>query len=116
MRSLALRFSLPDGEEWRTGMNAIAVFPVNTPRPATGKPDPARMADFLARHAQSARAIAIIGSEPNSSGIANSRFNGLDAFRFVAASGAASSVRWAIVPNEAFAADDPADPHARSAN
>ncbi len=32
VRSLALRFSLPDGEEWRTGMNAIPVFPVNTPQ------------------------------------------------------------------------------------
>jgi catalase len=128
VRSLALRFSLPDGQEWRTGMNAIPVFPVNTPqafyeqllagRPdaATGKPDPARMADFLATHPESARAIAIIGSEVNSSGFANSRFNSLDAFRFVAASGATTNVRWAMVPNEAFAADDPTDPHARSAN
>jgi catalase len=128
VRSLALRFSLPDGEEWRTGMNAIPVFPVNTPQAfyeqllaskpqaGTGKPDPARMADFLARHPESARAFAIIGSEPNSSGFANSRFNSLDAFRFVAASGAATSVRWAMVPNEAFAADDPTDLHARSPN
>src|ERR1700723_1462294 len=96
VRSLALRFALPDGEEWRTGMNAIPVFPFNTPQAfyeqllaskpqaGTGKPDPARMADFLARHPESARAFAIIGSEPNSSGFANSRFNSLDAFRFVA--------------------------------
>jgi catalase len=128
VRSLALRFSLPDGEEWRTGMNAIPVFPVNTPQAfyeqllaskpdaATGKPDPARMADYLARHPESARAIAIIGSEPNSSGFANSRFNSLDAFRFVAANGTTSSVRWAMVPNEAFAADDAADLHERSQN
>jgi catalase len=128
VRSLALRFSLPDGEEWRTGMNAIPVFPVNTPQAfyeqllagepdaATGKADPARMADFLARHPESARAIAIIGSEPNSSGFANSRFNSLDAFRFVAASGATTSVRWAMVPNEAFAADDSAEPHERAQN
>ncbi|HTB65560.1 MAG TPA: catalase family peroxidase [Steroidobacteraceae bacterium] len=128
VRSLALRFSLPNGEEWRTGMNAIPVFPVNTPeafyeqllasRPeaATGKPDPARMADFLARHPESARAIAMIGSEGNSSGFANSRFNSLDAFRFVAANGATSNVRWAMVPNEAFAADDGADSPERSRN
>jgi catalase len=128
VRSLALRFSLPDGEEWRTGMNAIPVFPVNTPEAfyeqllaskpdaATGKPDPARMADFLARHPESARAIAMIGSETNSSGFANSRFNSLDAFRFVAASGATTNVRWAMVPNEAFAPDDPTDPHQRSPN
>jgi catalase len=128
VRSLALRFSLPDGEEWRTGMNAIPVFPVNTPQAfyeqllagkpdaATGKPDPARMADFLARHPESARAIAMIGSEANSSGFANSRFNSLDAFRFVAAGGATTNVRWAMVPNEAFVPDDPTEPHTRSQN
>ena len=27
VRSMALRFSLPDGEEWRTGINDIPVFP-----------------------------------------------------------------------------------------
>jgi catalase len=128
VRSLALRISLPDGEEWRTGMNAIPVFPVNTPAAfyeqllasqpdaATGKPDPARMADFLARHPESARAFAMIGSEPNSSGFGNSRFNSLDAFRFVAANGTTSSVRWAMVPNEAFAAEDAADAHEHSPN
>ena len=30
VRSLALRFLEPDGQEWRTGMNDIPVFPVNT--------------------------------------------------------------------------------------
>ena len=30
VRSMALRFTLPDGEEWRTGMINIPVFPVNT--------------------------------------------------------------------------------------
>jgi catalase len=31
VRSLALRFALRDGEEWRTGMNNIPVFAVSTP-------------------------------------------------------------------------------------
>jgi catalase len=128
VRSLALRLRLTNGEEWRTGMNAIPVFQVNTPQAfyeqllagkpeaATGNPDPARMADFLARHPESARAIAVIGSEPNSSGFANSRFNSLDAFRFVADNGKTTSVRWSLVPNEAFVADDPADRHPRARN
>jgi catalase len=128
VRSLALRFSLPDGEEWRTGMNAIPVFPVNTPQafyeqllatrpdPATGRPDPARMAQFLAAHPESARALEVIGSQVSSSGFANSRFNSLDAFRLVAAGGSVSAVRWAMVPDEPFAADDAADTGARSPN
>jgi catalase len=32
VRSLALQLQLPGGEEWRTGMNDIPVFPVNTPQ------------------------------------------------------------------------------------
>jgi len=62
VRSMALRFALPDGEEWRTGMNNIPVFAVNTPQgfydqlvasrpdPATGKPDPAKLKAFFAAH------------------------------------------------------------------
>jgi len=54
VRSISLRFLPPGGEEWRTGMNNIPVFPVNSargfyerlvafsPDPATGKPDPGR--------------------------------------------------------------------------
>src|SRR6266481_618128 len=57
-RSMALLFKLPDGEEWRTGMNNIPVFAVNSARgfydqlrasaldPATGKPDPAAIDAF----------------------------------------------------------------------
>jgi catalase len=128
VRSLAVRFALPNGEEWRTGMNAIPVFPVNTPQafyeqllasrpdPATGKPEPQKMANFLAMHPESARALQLIRSQPNSSGFANSRFNGLDAFRFVAANGTATPVRWAMVPNQAFAADDGAETSRRSGN
>jgi catalase len=67
VRSMALLFKLPTGEEWRTGMNNIPVFPVATPEafyeqllaskpdPATGKPDPARMNDFLDKYPESAR-------------------------------------------------------------
>jgi catalase len=128
VRSLALRFSLPDGEEWRTGMNAIPVFPVNTPQafyeqlraarpdPATGQPDPQRMAQFLAAHPETARALEIIGSEISASGFANSRFNSLDAFRLVSESGTVSAVRWAMVPDQAFAAEDATDTRAHAPN
>jgi catalase len=128
VRSLALLLRLPDGEEWRTGMNAIPVFPFSTPQafyeqlvatrpdPATGKPDPDRMTAFLGAHPETARALKVIGSEVNSSGFANSRFNSLDAFRLVAATGTITTVRWAMVPNEPFAAEDAADTAARSQN
>jgi catalase len=115
VRSMALRFLPTGGEEWRTGMNNIPVFAVNSargfydqllaskPDPATGKPDPAAMQGFLARHPESARAIAIIKARKVSSGFADSTFNSLDAFRLVNAAGAAIPVRWAVMPMQEFA-------------
>ncbi|WP_342147935.1 catalase family peroxidase [Methylorubrum sp. SB2] len=110
VRSLALRFRLPDREEWRTGMNALPVFPVRTPEafyeqllagkldPATGKPDPERMKAFFAVHPESAKAAGLIKARPITAGFADSTFRSLNAFRFVAADGRATPVRWALVP------------------
>lgn len=120
VRSLALRFQLPDGAEWRTGMNAIPVFTVRTPQAfyeqLLASRDQERMARFLAAHPESARALAVIASQVSSNGFANSRFNSLDAFRLVAANGSVTPVRWAMVPDEPFAAEDAADSRARSPN
>jgi catalase len=72
VRSMALRLLPPGGSEWRTGMNNIPVFAVNSaqgfydqllaarPDPATGKPDPAAMKAFLAHHPETVRAMALI--------------------------------------------------------
>ncbi|MDB5406690.1 MAG: Catalase domain protein [Rhodospirillales bacterium] len=128
VRSMALRFLPPGGEEWRTGMNNIPVFAVNSakgfyeqllagsPDPATGKPDPARMQEFLSRHPETVRALAIIGKRPVSSGFANSTFNGLDAFRFIGADGASVPVRWSTVPLQPFVAESAAQAAAGDKN
>jgi catalase len=116
VRSMALRLLPPGGEEWRTGMNSTPVFAVNSaqgfydqllaskPDPATGKPHPAAMQEFLTRHPETARAIAIIKSHAISSGFADSTFNSLNAFRLVNAAGVATPVRWATVPVLEFTA------------
>jgi catalase len=116
VRSMALRFSLPDGEEWRTGMNSIPVFPVGTPEafrdqlvatrpdPTTGKPDPTKLQTFVAGHPEFARALAAIKEEPIASGFENSRYNGLNAFEFIDPAGKSTPVRWAMVPLQPFAA------------
>ncbi len=115
VRSMALRFSLPDGEEWRTGINDIPVFPVSTPAafyeqlaasrpdPATGKPDPAKMKAFLERHPETVGAVAAIHAAPMSSGFYNATYNSLDAFRFVDAAGHAIPVRWSMASAQPFA-------------
>ena len=117
VRSMALRFLPPGGDEWRTGMNNIPVFPVNSarafyeqliassPDPATGKPDPARMKAFLAAHPETVRALALIKKRQVTSGFANSTFNSLNAFRFIDAAGAPTPVRWSAVPAQPLVAD-----------
>jgi catalase len=117
VRGLGLLFKLPDGEEWRTAMINLSVFIVNTPRafydrlfaaqpdPRTGKPDPEKMAAFLASHPEAVQAAKIIESHPLSSGFANSTFYGLSAFWFTNASGTSVPVRWSMVPEQPFVAD-----------
>ena len=123
VRSMALRFLLPGGEEWRTGMNNIPVFPVNSargfyeqllasgPDPVTGKPDPDRMKAFLAAHPETVRAMQLIKQRQVTSGFANSTFNSLNAFRFVDAAGASVPVRWSMVPVQSSAGES-AEPSA----
>ncbi len=119
---MALRFLPPGGEEWRTGMNNIPVFAVNSargfyeqllasgPDPATGKPDPQKMKAFLAAHPETVRALQLIKRRQVASGFANSTFNSLNAFRFVDAAGASVPVRWSTVPVQPLAAAESTEP------
>jgi catalase len=114
VRSMAILFMLPDGEQWRTGINNIPVFAVSTPQafrdqliafradPATGSPDPVKVKEFLAKYPESARAIETIKSHPPSSGFADSTYNSLNAFRFIDAAGNSIPVRWSMVPVQPF--------------
>jgi catalase len=120
VRGLGLLFKLPNGEEWRTAMINTPVFAVSTPQgfydrlfaaqpdPKTGKPDPEKMAAFLASHPETVRATKIIQSHPASSGFDNSTYYGLNAFWFMNGSGISTPVRWSMAPEQAFAAADTA--------
>src|SRR6266566_1043424 len=116
VRGLGLQFSLPDGELWRTAMINLPVFPFRTPEafyeqmiaskpePKTGKPDPAQMSAFLARHPETAQAMKVIKGQPVPSGFDNSTFHGLNAFRFINSAGDSIPVRWLLTPEHAFEA------------
>ncbi|MGV0812516.1 catalase family peroxidase [Mycolicibacterium boenickei] len=120
VRGLGLMFRLPDGQQWRTAMINIPVFPDATPQgfydrmlasrplPQTGKPDPQVMADFLAHHPETAAAMKIIKKDPPSPGFADSTYYGLNAFRATNAQGATTPIRWTAVP---VPHDQPAEPH-----
>ncbi|HEX4266216.1 MAG TPA: catalase [Verrucomicrobiae bacterium] len=110
VRGLGIRFQLPNGEEWRTAMINLPVFPVRTPQAfyeqllttapdsATGKPDPAKMQMFLAKYPESAKAFQLIHTQLKPSGFESTTFNSLNAFHFENATGAITSVRWSFVP------------------
>jgi catalase len=120
-RGLGLAFGYPGGQQWRTAMLNLPVFPDNSPQgfydrliaskvsPATGKPDPQATAQFMAAHPETARAMKIIGATPPTSGFGDSTFRGLNAFYFVNAAGARTPVRWSFVPLQ-----EPAQPTASS--
>src|SRR5262245_1199689 len=110
VRSMALAFLLPDGEEWRTGMNSIPVFPVRTPEafheqliamapePATRQPNPERKRAFLEKHPETAKALRRIQAQKPTAGFAESTYNALNAFILVDAAGRETKVRWSMVP------------------
>ncbi|UOF15199.1 catalase family peroxidase [Lysobacter capsici] len=115
IRSFALRFTQADGQQWRTGMNNMPVFPVATPQaffeqlragapdPATGKPDPARQKAFFAAHPETAAFRAWAKDRKPSASYATERYYGLNAFYFIDAAGARQAVRWRVEPDNGAA-------------
>ncbi|MGB7727205.1 MAG: catalase family peroxidase [Candidatus Acidiferrum sp.] len=110
VRGLGLQLTLPDGEQWRTAMVNLPVFPfkdaqafydfmvASQPDPNTHQPDPAKVPAFLASHPETAQAFGIIKSQVPSSGFGNTTYHSLNAFRFVNAEGATTYVRWTLAP------------------
>ena len=109
-RGLGLAFGFPGGQQWRTAMLNLPVFPDDSPHslydrllatavvPGTGKPDAAAMTRFYSAHPPAARAMTIIKQHPPTPGFADSVFSGLNAFYFVSESGVRTPVRWSLTP------------------
>ncbi|MDY6812889.1 MAG: catalase family peroxidase [Pseudomonadota bacterium] len=122
VRSLALAFEQPDGQQWRTAMNTPPVLPVDTPAsfyaqlaalkpdPQTGKPDPRRVAAFFAEHPQSAAFRAWRAAYSPSASFATERYHSINAFYLIDDEGKRRAVRWAAVPQAAPSAASDAGP------
>ncbi len=120
VRGMALRMRTDDGQEWRLAMNSFPFFAAATPEgfqamnvaklpdPATGKPDPEKMKAVLARYPEIANFIAWSKTAATPDSLANTRFNGVNAFRLTDAQGRVRAVRWSMRPHTPFAAADPA--------
>lgn len=114
VRSIALQLTSDDGQQWRMAMNSFPFFAVpsieafheqtlaQVPDPATGRPDPQRMAAVLQKY-PSARAFQQWAkSAPWSDSWANTTFNGINSFWFTNAQGQQRAVRWQWQPQAAF--------------
>lgn len=120
VRSMALVLHGADGSEWRMAMNSFPFFGVasiedffeqtraSAADPATGKPDPERIAAFAAAHPKAQRFAAWARTAPWSDSFANTQYNGIHAYRFDAADGAARMVRWSMRPQAPFVEMTPA--------
>ncbi|TAN07957.1 MAG: catalase family peroxidase [Rhodanobacteraceae bacterium] len=125
IRGMALVFTQADGQQWRSAMNAVPAFPVATPAadfafmklqqpdPATGEPDPKKLAAFFASHPAANRFREWVATTPPSASFATRRYNSLDAFELVDARGRKRAVRWSMLPTvranprEVVPVDDP---------
>ncbi|GAB2576303.1 catalase family peroxidase [Dyella jejuensis] len=123
IRSMALRFTQADGQQWRTGMNSMPVFPVATPQafyeqlqaqqpdPATGKADPAHLKAFFAAHPETAAFLAWVKTARPSASYTTESYWSLDAFVLVDANGQRHAVRWRMAPEASGATPGGSDPN-----
>ena len=116
--AIALSLTQANGEKWRMALDDTPIFIVATPLafrdfqlatapdPATGKPDPARTADFLAHHPETRAFMDWIREAPLPSSFANGTYYSINSFRFTNAAGETRHVRWSLVPETPFEALD----------
>ncbi len=128
VRSMALRLQPAGAPEWRMAINDTPGLAVSTPQafyenavasapdPATGKPNPEKMAAFLAKHPETVAFKARMMAKPMASGFANDSYNSINGFIFVAPDGKRRLVRWSMQAADAFATLSPAMRKGRSAN
>jgi len=119
VRGMALQLKTDDGQEWRMAMNSFPFFASSTPEgfqamnaaklpdPATGKPDPEKMKAVLARYPEIRNFMAWSKDAKTPDSLANTRFNGVNAFRLTDAQGRERAVRWSMRPHTPFVAADP---------
>jgi catalase len=115
VRGLGLQISTPDGQQWRTAMIDAPIFPVSTPQAfyqlliASASKDPGAMATLVGAHPEIAAFGAWAKSAPWTGSYAEERFNGLNSFIYIDASGAQHAVRWSLVPSAQAVSVSPDD-------
>ena len=111
-RGMALEFRLPDGQVQHFTMLNVPVFGAatpesfydgvvaNTPDPATGKPDPEKMAAYKASHPDAKALGEYLGKNNPIASYANSDFYSVHTFKFINKNNKITLVRWRFVPQD----------------
>jgi catalase len=107
--SMALVLRGP-GEEWRMAMDHTPIFLVadpwsflallraTTPDPKTGKPDPAAVQAYMAKHPETKAFQDYMAQAILPDSFANGTYYSINAFRFTDAHGTTRMVRWQMAP------------------
>lgn len=104
VRGFSARISTPDGQEWRIAAIDAPVFAAPTPQDfyaflsASASKDPAAFKRYSSAHPEILTFIAWVKNHARTESWAEDRFNSLDSFVFINASGAKSVVRWSFLP------------------
>jgi catalase len=104
VRGLGISIATPDGEDWRSAMINPPFFPVATPQAfyallrASGSKDPNAMPAFAGAHPEFAKFGDWAKNGPWTGSYAEERFNSINSFVFIDASGVERVVRWSLVP------------------
>jgi len=128
VRSLAVKFQLPDGKKADILANSIEGFPARTPEdflaflraqlpdPVTGKPAPDAVPQFLGSHPAARAFIERLMQKPVPASYGQSSYHGEHAFRFNSADGASRFGRYHWMPEAGEAYLSPDDATKRNAN
>jgi catalase len=128
VRSLAVKFQLPDGKNADILANSVEGFPVRTPEeflaflraqlpdPATGQPAPDAVPRFLGDHPAARAFIERLMQKPVPASYGQASYHAEHAFRFTTADGTSRFGRYHWVPEAGEAYLSPDDATARNAN
>jgi catalase len=111
---MAMLITDASGNQWRMAMNHGAFLAVHepegvraqaqafTPDPATGAPDPVKVAAFLKAYPEAVKFMERMKRAPVPNSWATTEYNGMHAFKLVTADGTSRYVRWRMRPHARF--------------
>lgn len=117
--SMALLLTADDRSQWRMKLNNTPYFPTRNPEgflalmatfkpdPATGEPDPARVAAFFAEYPEARKAVERGATAPRPASFAGAEYFVVNAFVLRDDRGNRQPVRWSMRPHAPFVALSP---------